>query len=79
MVKPKSPTDTAPAHIEQHYDRRALKALGIGQSRTTLWRHVRAGSFPTPLDIGNKYVWRESDIRAWLDSRPRPGAPVRAA
>jgi predicted DNA-binding transcriptional regulator AlpA len=79
MKKPTAPTDTAPAHIEQHYDRRQLQALGIGQSRTTLWRRVRAGTFPAPIDLGGKYVWAESAVRAWLDSRPRPGGRAACA
>ena len=65
-----------PAHLEQHYDRRDLAARGIRLSRTTLWRRIRAGTFPAPIDIGGRHVWPESAIRAWLASCPRPGAPI---
>ena len=41
-------------------------------SRTTLWRRVRAGSFPAPVRLGERIVaWREVDIREWVESRPR--------
>ena len=43
-----------------------------GLSRSTLYRKMRDGSFPVPLKISERAVrWRESDIRAYVDSRPR--------
>ncbi len=43
-----------------------------GLSRTTIWRHVRAGTFPAPLVLGKGSIgWPESTITDWLDSRPR--------
>ena len=43
-----------------------------GLSRTTIWRHVRAGTFPAPFVLGKASIgWPESAITAWLDSRPR--------
>ena len=42
-----------------------------GNSRTTRWRLIKEGKFPQPLQIGARSVgWRESDVRAWLASRP---------
>lgn len=39
--------------------------LPIGKS--TLWRKVRAGTFPAPVRLTEKCTaWRVSDIRAWL-------------
>jgi prophage regulatory protein len=37
-------------------------------SRVTLWRYVRAGSFPAPLRFpGSRMTcWRVGDVRAWL-------------
>lgn len=36
-------------------------------SRTTLWRHVKAGSFPSPVKLpGNVTAWRVGEVRAWL-------------
>ncbi len=43
-----------------------------GLSRSTLYRQMRDGSFPEPLRIGVRSVgWLESEIEAWLASRPR--------
>ncbi|MNX87966.1 Prophage CP4-57 regulatory protein (AlpA) [compost metagenome] len=46
------------------------KILGI--SRSTIYRKERKGEFPSRVRIGdNSVAWREDDIRAWLESRPR--------
>lgn len=35
-------------------------------SRATLWREIKAGSFPKPVSITSGRVgWRESAIAAW--------------
>ncbi len=42
----------------------------VGLSRSTIWRLVRAGQFPTPIKISRRAVgWRSSDVRGWLRSR----------
>ena len=43
-----------------------------GLSRTTIWRRVRAGTFPAPVQLGeNSIGWPASEITAWLEERPR--------
>ena len=43
-----------------------------GLARTTIYRKMRDGSFPEPLKIGVRAVgWPESEIEAWLATRPR--------
>ena len=43
-----------------------------GLSRTTLWRRVRAGTFPPPRELGvNAIGWPASTISAWLAGRPQ--------
>ena len=43
-----------------------------GLSRTTLWRRVRAGTFPPPTELGeNSIGWPDSVIAVWLASRPQ--------
>ena len=43
-----------------------------GLSRVTIWRRVRAGTFPAPTELGaNSIGWPESEITAWLANRPR--------
>ena len=43
-----------------------------GLSRTTIWRRVRAGTFPAPVQLGeNSIGWPASEITAGIESRPR--------
>ena len=43
-----------------------------GLSRSTIYRKMRDGTFPVPLKVSARAVrWRERDIRAYVDSRPR--------
>ena len=42
-----------------------------GLSRSAIYRLMREGDFPLPRRIGQRAVrWRESDLEAWLASRP---------
>ncbi len=44
----------------------------VKKSRVTLWRNVRAGTFPPPIQLGpNSIGWYEHEIEHWLESRPR--------
>lgn len=39
-------------------------------SRSGLYQYMKNGLFPKPVKIGIRRVaWRESDIKAWIDSR----------
>jgi predicted DNA-binding transcriptional regulator AlpA len=43
-----------------------------GKGRVQLWRDVRAGKFPAPIELGpNAIGWFRTEIDAWLASRPR--------
>ncbi len=43
-----------------------------GLSRVTIWRRVKAGSFPAPYVLGaNSIGWTAQSIEDWLESRPR--------
>jgi prophage regulatory protein len=51
--------------------RRDVEAL-TGLSRATIYRHLRAGTFPRPIRLTDRLVgWLERDIEAWLASRAR--------
>ena len=42
-----------------------------GLSRTTIWRRVKAGTFPAPVELGaNSIGWPELAIIEWVESRP---------
>ena len=51
----------------------------VGKSRIQVWRDIKAGKFPPPLELGpNSVGWYEDEIDRWLASRPRRtyGAPT---
>jgi prophage regulatory protein len=51
----------------------AVKTL-TGLSRPTIWRMERKGRFPSRVQLGASSVgWREDEIWAWINSRPRVG------
>ena len=42
-----------------------------GLSRTSVWRQVKAGTFPKPVKLGPRAVgWLASKIDKWLRNRP---------
>jgi len=42
-------------------------------SRMTIYRMERAGRFPARRQLGSHSVaWIESEVHAWLESRPKP-------
>lgn len=44
----------------------------VGLSRPQIWRLRRDGEFPAALKLSEHRVgWLESEIQAWLRSRPR--------
>ncbi|WP_414462712.1 helix-turn-helix transcriptional regulator [Hyphomicrobium sp. DY-1] len=49
--------------------RGVLEKVPFGQSK--IYEMVAAGEFPAPVRIGSRSVaWRESEIDAWIASRP---------
>lgn len=39
-------------------------------SSATLWRKVKAGTFPAPVKLSERVTaWRVEDVRAWMQSR----------
>ena len=52
-----------------------------GLKRNSIWRKVRAGSFPAPVKIAeNAVAWHDAEITEWQESRPRVAyAPVAEA
>lgn len=51
-----------------------------GLGRVTIWRLVRAGRFPAPLQLATRAVgWRHADIVKWIATRPETAASKVAA
>lgn len=44
-----------------------------GLSRSSIYSHMAAGSFPRPIRLagGNAVGWLESEIQAWIDAQVR--------
>ena len=43
------------------------------QSRSGLWRLVKAGRFPTPVSLGTprRIGYHEAEVEEWIAARPR--------
>lgn len=51
-----------------------------GLSRTTIWRKIKANTFPAPRQLGpNSIGWPESVITEWLDNLPTQTYDAEAA
>lgn len=52
------------------YLRRTNVEDRTGLKRSTIYSLMKKGKFPRPVKLTGKAVaWRESDIKAWMDSR----------
>jgi len=41
------------------------------RSRTTIWRRIQKGRFPSPVDLGaGRIRWSAADIAAWISALP---------
>lgn len=59
--------DNLPERLLKLKEVMAMTSLGS----STIYRRLRAGSFPTPLVLSEACVrWRESDLLAWIGSLP---------
>ena len=47
--------------------RDVLDELGI--SNMTLWRWIKAGTFPQPIKVGSRNAWTRADLDLWIESR----------
>lgn len=51
--------------------KQVLEKTGLG-CRSTLWRAVKANTFPSPLILGPRRIrWRSDEVDAWINERPR--------
>lgn len=48
-----------------------------GIARSTIYRLMRAGRFPEPVNVGQRAVrWPEHELEKWLAERPRATGEV---
>jgi prophage regulatory protein len=44
----------------------------VSMSRTTIWRKVKAGSFPSPRRLSaNVIAWRLDEVNQWMQQLPQ--------
>jgi prophage regulatory protein len=62
----------SPTHGKRRIIRRPAVCEKVGKSGVQVWRDVRAGKFPPPVQLGpNSVGWFEHEIEAWLAAQPR--------
>jgi len=50
--------------------RRKQVEARTGLSRSTIYHHIKAGTFPRPIPLGPRAVgWLESDVSNWITER----------
>jgi prophage regulatory protein len=50
--------------------RQGLLLRFVPFSKSTLWRRVKAGEFPTPVKLSEGVTaWRAEDVRRWISGR----------
>jgi prophage regulatory protein len=63
--------------MSEHNGRRIVRGYRaleerVGKSRVQIWRDIRRGLFPAPIELGpNSIAWFEDEIASHLESRPR--------
>ena len=40
-------------------------------NRSTLWKKLKAGTFPQPIVAGTRHLWTEADISQWEEANRR--------
>jgi len=63
------PVDLTTLPADTYLRKRQVLAL-VPFSGMTLWRKVKDGSFPAPVQLSERIpAWRVGDVREWLASR----------
>ena len=72
LVKQRLPSDDDPSPTlpQTGFVREARLLLFIPFSHSTLWRRVRAGTFPVPVKLSEGVTaWRAEEILSWIRSQ----------
>lgn len=49
----------------------------VGMNLSSIYVQVRLGNFPAPIKVSKKSIrWKSSEIKAWIESRPRATGEV---
>lgn len=66
-MNPKDSPTSITTPLDHLLKRRDVQQV-VPLSRITLYRRVRARTFPQPVKLGGRLYWRASDVQAWLAS-----------
>jgi len=56
--------------------RRKQVEVRTGLARSTIYHHIKAGTFPRPIPLGPRAVgWLESDVSNWIAERIQIARP----
>lgn len=62
--------DSALALPETGFVRQRLLLRFVPFSKSTLWRRVKAGDFPAPIQLSpGVTAWRAEDVRHWISGK----------
>lgn len=78
MERKATPTDIGGLPLSGYIRQAQLIPGIIPISSPTLWRKVKAGTFPRPVKLSARITaWRIEDVRVWLKAREdaKPAAP----
>jgi prophage regulatory protein len=76
MSRPDSNRPAQASHSERLLRARQIYLERLGVSRSTFYDLVKKGQFPPPVRISAQCVgWRESDVAAFIASRPEVDRP----
>lgn len=69
------PISVIPPRLLRRPEVQSLTGLPV----STLYDYLAAGTFPAPVKLSARSVaWKESEVRAWIDSRPAARNPKAA-
>ncbi|WP_374350026.1 helix-turn-helix transcriptional regulator [Chitinimonas sp.] len=68
VAPPRAHSDSAPAPLSLLRLPEVLNRCGL--SHSSVWRFIKAGTFPAPVVLGaNSRAWVESEINGWIAER----------
>ncbi|MBL8346157.1 MAG: AlpA family phage regulatory protein [Rubrivivax sp.] len=67
---PRAATNTAACLPDTGFLRQRQVLAFVPISKSTLWRRVRARSFPSPVKLSARVTaWRAEDVRRWISEQ----------
>ena len=69
---------TMPSLPETGFVRQKLLLRFVPFSKSTLWRRVGEGTFPSPVKLSEGITaWRVEDVRRWINEGPQAKSAIR--